>query len=156
MTTKTGNDLLYSDELHYRYEVDGTDTAKLNTRVLLAGSAGVVNAKTVTRVRQVFTAAAVNEDVDPGAAFQLVAIEVLFNSAPTTSENIAITSINDDADVSALYTFDPSSPSGTSFRWMPGQGGFFDDGTTLAIDYTNTDGRTITVNTIYLTDTSVG
>jgi hypothetical protein len=106
-----------------------------------------------TRVRQVFTATAVDEDVDPGGPFQLIDISINFNTAPTTSEDISITSINSDTDAVVEAEYDPSLSSDTShvFRFDKR----FPDGTTIAVDYTNTDGRTITVNTTYQTDESV-
>lgn len=106
-----------------------------------------------TKIRQVFTAVAVDEDVDPGDAFQLIDISVNFNTAPTTSEDIEITSVNSDSDAVMEYSYDPSLSTSTShvFRFDKR----FVDGTTIAIDYTNTDARTITVNTTYQTDTSI-
>ncbi|WP_288100591.1 hypothetical protein, partial [Herbaspirillum sp.] len=78
------------------------------------------------------------------------------NTAPTTSEDFTIVAVNGSGDENPLYTVDPSSPSTTSIRFQPGQGQCRHiDGTTIDIDYTNTDGRTITVNTTYQLDESV-
>ena len=43
------------------------------------------------RTRQVFTAAAVDEDVDPGDAFQLISVDIDFNTAPVSAEDVTIT-----------------------------------------------------------------
>ena len=105
------------------------------------------------RVREVDTGTAIEETVDPGGPFQLIDITVIFNIAPTTSENIVITSVNSHADTVVEHTFDPSTSALTShvFRFDKR----FPDGTTLAIAYTNTDGRTIQTNTVYQRDDSV-
>jgi hypothetical protein len=105
-----------------------------------------------TRVRQAF-AGVVDEDVDPGDAFQLIDVSVTFDVAPTTSENITIAIINSDADNIQQYAYDPSLSSDLDhvFRFDKR----FEDGTTIAIDYANTDANNIVVNTTYQTDTSI-
>jgi hypothetical protein len=116
--------------------------------------ATVMETGTRTRVRQVFTATAVDEEVDPGGPFQLIDITMIWNTAAAASEDITITSINGDTDEVTEHPYDPSLSSRTShvFRFDKR----FPDGTTIAIDYTNTDARTITVNTVYQTDPSIG
>jgi len=106
-----------------------------------------------TRVREDDTGTAIAETVDPGGPFQLIDITVIFNTAPTTSEDIEITSINADGDIVMEHNFDPSTSALTShvFRFDKR----FPDGTTLAIDYTNTDARNIQTNTVYQLDDSV-
>lgn len=106
-----------------------------------------------TRVREVDTGTAIEETVDPGGPFQLIDITVIFNTAPTSSEDIVITSVNSDSDVVEEHRFDPSTSALTShvFRFDKR----FPDGTTLAVAYTNTDARTIQTNTVYQLDDSV-
>ena len=90
------------------------------------------------------SATTINDDftVTGSPAFELIDIVLNFNAAPTTSENIVITSITPGSNTVTEYTFDPSTSAATShvFRFDKR----FMAGTTIGIDYTNTDTKSIT------------
>ena len=101
---------------------------------------------------QRFTGAgAIAETLVPGVAFRLLRIEVHWSAAPTTSQNITVTSdAGDGAAYDTLLTSrDPSADSLTDYVIEYGIGYEFepDDGIDLA--YTNTDARTISGRFVY-------
>jgi hypothetical protein len=106
-----------------------------------------------TRTRNVYTAVAVDQDVDPGAAFQLIEVTLNFDTAPATSEDLTIKIANGDSDDATEVTYDPSENPGTSYVFTFNKR--YPNNSTIKIDYPNTDGRTITVNTVHQTDDSV-
>ncbi len=108
---------------------------------------------TRTRDRNSFTGTTVDVDVDPGGPFQLIDVSFSFNTAPTTGEDITIKSKNSDTDEIEEYDFDPSLSSELThvFRFDKR----FPDGTTIMVDYPNTDTRNIVVNVVYQLDESV-
>ena len=106
-----------------------------------------------TRTRDVYTAAAVDQDVDPGAAFQLIEVTLNFNTAPSTSEDLTIKITNGNSDDATEVTYDPSENPGTSYVFTFNKR--YPNGSTIKVYYPNTDGRTITDNTVHQTDDSV-
>jgi len=106
-------------------------------------------------VEDTFTAVAVAESVDPGGAFQLIDVNVDFNTAPTTAENITVLATTDGGFAKEILTQDPSNPSTTQVRWAPVSGQRFANGTVISIAYTNTDVRTINTCITYQLDESV-
>jgi len=80
--------------------------------------------------------------------WRLVSVTVRWNTAPTTSGNLTITT--DDTAGSAydtvLYSQDPSSTSATSVSFIPEGDLLFEKNTEIVIAHSNTDNRTISVN----------
>lgn len=104
--------------------------------------------------REVFTATAVDIDLNPGDHFQLIDVTFKFNTLPTTSEDITIVRSNASSDAMLEASDDPSLWTDTSkpIRFDKR----FTNGDNIDIDYTNTDGRTITVLVQYQLDQSIG
>lgn len=106
-----------------------------------------------------YTAAAVDQDTDPGGAFQLIDVVVKFNTAPTTSEKIVIKSIRDATGTPISTTEWEDDPSTGILNTDNSITVRFDkrfaDDVTIGVDYTNTDGRTINVVTAYQLDQNV-
>ncbi len=108
---------------------------------------------TRTESRTVDTGTAIDVDIDPGGPFQLIDIALIFNTAPTTSEDITITTINGDSDVTTEHVEDLAATSLTYYVFRFDKR--FADERTIAIDYTNTDARNITTLVQYQLDESV-
>jgi|TARA_Y100000310_G_scaffold340784_1_gene437739 hypothetical protein len=88
--------------------------------------------------------AAIATSTSLSAAFRLSSVTLLFNTAPTTSENFTVTlNANDGSAYDAvLYTEDPSATSATSLVFIPDGDLVFESGDELDVAYTNTDSRT--------------
>lgn len=89
-------------------------------------------------------------DVDftcPGSPdFELVSVTVNFNTAPTTSENIVVKSVSGGV-TSTELTKNPTLYGYTSYVFDFCKR--FQTGTTIGVDYTNTDKRSVTVQIKY-------
>lgn len=90
------------------------------------------------------TTSAVSWSIFEGGDFDVVAVALTFDAAPTTSENITLTI---DSSLGAAYdtvlrVVDPSVTSSTDIviENLP----LFADGDKLLVTYTNTDGNSIT------------
>jgi hypothetical protein len=115
---------------------------------------GATDMETGGRTRSRTTGSgAIDVDVDPGDAFQLLDVSFTFDVAPVASEDITISSINSDTDEVFEYTYDPSLSTDLThvFRFDKR----FVDGTTIAVDYANTNTNAIVVNVTCQTDTSI-
>jgi hypothetical protein len=89
-------------------------------------------------------------DVDfevPGSPdFELLSVTVNYNAAPTTSENLVIKSVIGSV-TSTEKTIDPTQYGYTSYVFDFNKS--FQKGTVIGVDYTNTDGKSITVQIKY-------
>ena len=75
------------------------------------------------------------------APFEIIDVVVNFNAAPTTSENFVIKSITAGSNTIVEDTFDPSLSSAISHVRRLDK--VFPAGTTIGLDYTNTDTKNI-------------
>jgi hypothetical protein len=111
---------------------------------------GNVAVRTIAVIRRTLTvtnatgSAAIATSTSLSAAFRLSSVTLLFNTAPTTSENFTVTlNANDGSAYDAvLYTEDPSATSATSLVFIPDGDLVFESGDELDVAYTNTDSRT--------------
>ena len=81
----------------------------------------------------------------------LSAILIHFNEAPTTSEELVISYVNDKGGeyTTELYSEDPSAESTTDLVLEWNNGFVLDPGDTIKIAYPNTDERTIGITVKY-------
>jgi hypothetical protein len=117
----------------------------------IGGTAVEVGAR--REYEETFTGTAVDLDLDPLSAFQLIDVSVNFNTAPTTSENLTIKTLRTSKLTTVEHSEDLSLSTDTDHMFRFDKR--FLNGRTIAIDYTNTDARTITVKVAYQTDGSV-
>ncbi len=80
-------------------------------------------------------------------AIRLISVAVVFDIAPTTSENLTITK-NDangnDYDL-LLYTLDVSAGATTDILWQPDEELMFNPGDAIDVAYTGSDARNYTL-----------
>jgi hypothetical protein len=107
------------------------------------------------RSRTAVTGTALDVDVDPGGAFQLLWVEVEFNTAVTvTNEDLTIGLLNSDTDDYPLRVWDPKVTGGVNFRFVPSEPRV-ENGATITVDYTNTDAKNIVCNVCYQIDQEI-
>jgi hypothetical protein len=105
------------------------------------------------RIKNTFTGAVVDVDIDPGGPFQLIEVQFLFDAAPTTSEDITVKTIDAGDDPFTEHKIDPSLSAELTHTIR------FDkrisDNIKVAVDYANTDANTIKVVVVYQMDQNV-
>lgn len=121
----------------------------LNTSLL---GEGPMEQGTRTTVYESFSGA-VSKTVAPSQAFQLIAVEVKFDAAPTTSEDISVVRIDGSAIEWQEAHFDPSTSAYLTHPLRFDKR--FTSADSIKVTYTNTDARTVEVAITYQTDDSV-
>ena len=104
------------------------------------------------RVREIFDGTPADLTVEPKSPFQLIDVTIIWDVAPTTPEEVIITSINSDGDEVEENAYIPATASTTTIRRFDKR---FDAGSSINVAYPNTDENAITVNLRYQIDQSV-